>query len=53
MRPTPGRRRRDRDHPQGGAAFRKRLAVVAGIDLDDPEAGFEAMLQLRLHPPRY
>lgn len=36
--------------------FRYRLerpAVVAGIDLDDPEAGFEAMFQLGLHPPQH
>ncbi|MFF3125500.1 PucR family transcriptional regulator [Streptomyces sp. NPDC057908] len=38
-------------HPNTFRYRLKRLAVVAGIDLNDPEARFEAMLQLRLNPP--
>ncbi|MCX4679532.1 helix-turn-helix domain-containing protein [Streptomyces sp. NBC_01433] len=38
-------------HPNTFRYRLKRLAVVAGIDLGDPEARFEAMLQLRLRPP--
>ncbi|MEV0494978.1 helix-turn-helix domain-containing protein [Streptomyces atratus] len=38
-------------HPNTFRYRLKRLAVVAGIDLHDPEAGFEAMPQLRLRPP--
>ncbi|MFF9349449.1 PucR family transcriptional regulator [Streptomyces sp. NPDC014734] len=39
-------------HPNTFRYRLKRLAEVAGLDLDDPEARFEAMLQLRLTPPR-
>ncbi|MFF8418670.1 helix-turn-helix domain-containing protein [Streptomyces sp. NPDC015680] len=38
-------------HPNTFRYRLKRLSVVAGIDLGDPEARFEAMLQLRLRPP--
>lgn len=38
-------------HPNTFRYRLKRLAEVAGIDLDDPEARFEAMLHLRLEPP--
>ncbi|MGW3163905.1 PucR family transcriptional regulator [Streptomyces sp. NPDC001142] len=38
-------------HPNTFRYRLKRLAEVAGIDLDDPEARFEAMLHLRLDPP--
>ncbi|MCX5107546.1 helix-turn-helix domain-containing protein [Streptomyces sp. NBC_00378] len=38
-------------HPNTFRYRLKRLSVVADIDLDDPEARFEAMLQLRLRPP--
>jgi hypothetical protein len=37
-------------HPNTFRYRLKRLAAVAGIDLTDPEARFEAMLQLRLGP---
>ncbi|MFF3396682.1 PucR family transcriptional regulator [Streptomyces sp. NPDC002669] len=39
-------------HPNTFRYRLKRLAAVADIDLADPEARFEAMLQLRLRPPR-
>jgi DNA-binding PucR family transcriptional regulator len=38
-------------HPNTFRYRLKRPAPVAGIDLHDPEAGFEAMPQLRLRPP--
>ncbi|MGW1355181.1 PucR family transcriptional regulator, partial [Streptomyces sp. NPDC002409] len=38
-------------HPNTFRYRLKRLAAVADIDLADPEARFEAMLQLRLRPP--
>lgn len=38
-------------HPNTFRYRLKRLAVVAGLDLNDPEARFEAMLQLRLRAP--
>ncbi|MEV8454166.1 helix-turn-helix domain-containing protein [Streptomyces sp. NPDC052095] len=39
-------------HPNTFRYRLKRLAAVADIDLGDPEARFEAMLQLRLRPRR-
>ena len=38
-------------HPNTFRYRLKRLAEVAGLDLTDPDARFEAMLQLRLTPP--
>ncbi|MFR0357360.1 PucR family transcriptional regulator [Streptomyces sediminimaris] len=39
-------------HPNTFRYRLNRLAEVGGIDLDDPEARFAAMLQLRVMPPR-
>ena len=38
-------------HPNTFRYRLRRLAEVGGIDLNDPEARFAAMLQLRLFPP--
>jgi DNA-binding PucR family transcriptional regulator len=38
-------------HPNTFRYRLKRLTEVAGIDLTDPEARFEAMVHLRLSPP--
>lgn len=39
-------------HPNTFRYRLKRLAEVAGLDLTDPEARFEAMVHLRLSPPQ-
>ena len=38
-------------HPNTFRYRLRRLAEIGGIDLNDPEARFAAMLQLRLFPP--